>query len=246
MVNFFQYESAGGCQSIATTQHIASHRILLQRMKPNRPLVPSAFVVARRPAPHRSTIQSKTIAPLLALASLIWLDTASLRAAPASTAANATNTLALDPHLEPMRPLLNRTWRGPFKNSRPDKPVVDILHAERALNGKAVRFLHSINEGSYGGETIYMWNEEKKAVTYHYFTTAGFTTTGTVRFEKDKWSTHEVVSGNSGGTSEVKATLEFQPDGSFLVKTEHLRNGTWEPGRETVYREDPTAKVVFR
>ncbi len=157
-----------------------------------------------------------------------------------------TNAPSLDPHLEPLRPLLNKTWRGPFKNTKPDKPVVDVMRFERALNGKAVRSLHSINEGSYGGETIYTWNAEKKVVMFHYFTTGGFMTTGTVRFENGKWITHEIVSGNSGEVSEVKATAEFQDDGAFVVKTEHLKGGKWEPGRETVYREDPSAKVVFR
>jgi hypothetical protein len=171
------------------------------------------------------------------------------------TAANAaevsTNTASsasssLDPHLEPLRPLMNKTWRGVFKSSRPDKPVVDIMRVERALNGKALRGLHSINDGSYGGETIYRWDEEKKSVAYHYFTTAGFMTTGTISFEEGRFITHEVVSGNSGGTSEVKGTCEFLKDGAFSVKTEHLRNGKWESGRETIYREDASAKVNFR
>jgi hypothetical protein len=39
---------------------------------------------------------------------------------------------------------------------------------------------------------------------------------------------------------------KFQPDGAFVVRTEHLKEGQWVPGRETIYREDPGAKVVFR
>jgi hypothetical protein len=163
-----------------------------------------------------------------------------------SAFAAETNAPALDPHLEPFRPLLNKTWRGPFKNAKPDKPVVDVMRWERALNGKAIRSLHSINEGSYGGETLYRWDAEKQVVTFHYFTTAGFMTTGTIRFENGKFITHETVSGNSGNVSEVKAISEFQPDGAFVVKTELLKDGKWEAGRETVYREDPTAKVLFR
>jgi hypothetical protein len=172
--------------------------------------------------------------------------TLAISSAGAADSNSKTNAASLDPHLEPLRPLLGKTWRGPFKSSRPDKPVVDIMTAERAMNGRAVRMLHSINEGSYGGETIYMWNEEKKVVTYHYFTTAGFMTTGTVRFENNKWQTHELVTGSANGTTEVKGLAEFHPDGSFVVKTEYLREGKWVPGRETTYQEDPTAKVIFR
>ena len=54
----------------------------------------------------------------------------------------------LDTHLEPLRPLLGKTWRGEFKNSTPEKPIVDVSRWERILNGKAVRVMHSINEGA--------------------------------------------------------------------------------------------------
>ena len=152
----------------------------------------------------------------------------------------------LDSHLEPLRPLLDKTWKGPFKRSTPDKPVVDVMRWERALNGKAVRVLHSVNDGNYGGETIYMWDEKKQAVGYHYFTTAGFRTEGTVSFKENKLITQEVVMGSSGGVTEVKAISELLPDGALRVTTEHLKEGKWEPGREVVYREDVAAKVVFR
>ncbi|HTG43029.1 MAG TPA: hypothetical protein VK633_00735, partial [Verrucomicrobiae bacterium] len=57
----------------------------------------------------------------------------------------------LDEHLESLRPFIGKTWRGEFKNSKPEKPTIDVAHWERALNGKAVRVLHSINDGYYGG-----------------------------------------------------------------------------------------------
>jgi hypothetical protein len=153
---------------------------------------------------------------------------------------------SLDSHLEPLRPWLGKTWKGEFKNSTPEKPVVDVARWERALNGKAVRILHSINNGTYGGESIVMWDAKKRAVVYHYFTTAGFTTQGTMTFKDGKIFTDEVVSGNSGGVEEVRGTTEMRPDGTFLVKTEHLKEGEWTPGRETTYKEDPSANVVFK
>lgn len=158
----------------------------------------------------------------------------------------AADQPALDPHLEPLRPWLGKTWKGEFKNSTPDKPVVDVSRWDRALNGKAVRILHSINDGAYGGETIVMWDEEKKAVAYHYFTTAGFRTTGTMTFKEGKVLTHEVVTGNAGGVSEVRGTAEMRSDGTMNVKTEYFKNGEWTPGREVTYREDTSARVVFK
>ena len=160
--------------------------------------------------------------------------------------ASAAEEAKLDSRLEPLRPFLEKTWKGQFKNSTPEKPVVDIARWERALNGKAVRITHSINNGSYGGESIVMWDEKKQAVGYHYFTTAGFMTAGMMTFTNSKILTHEVVTGNPGGVAEVKGTTEMRSDGTFVVKTEQLKNGEWAPGRETTYREDASAKVVFK
>jgi hypothetical protein len=158
----------------------------------------------------------------------------------------AAETGSLDPQLEPLRPLLGKTWKGTFKSSTPDKPVIDISNWERALNGKAVRIVHSINQGAYGGESIVFWDKEKQAVCYHYFTTGGFMTIGTIKFDGDKIVTHEKVSGNAGGATEVRGTHELKKDGKLYVKTEHLVGGEWKPGRETVYEEDSVAKVVFK
>lgn len=152
----------------------------------------------------------------------------------------------LDPNLEPLRPWLGKTWKGEFKNSTPENPIVDISRWERALNGKAVRVLHSVNDGAYGGESIIMWDEEKKSLTYHYFTTAGFRTTGTMTFKDGKILSHEKVTGNASGVTEVRSTAEARSDGSLYVKTEYFKDGEWTPGRETTYREDANAKVIFK
>jgi hypothetical protein len=158
----------------------------------------------------------------------------------------AADSPSLDPNLEPLRPWLGKTWKGEFKNSTAENPVVDVSRWERALNGKAIRVLHSINDGAYGGESLVMWDEEKKAVTYYYFTTAGFRTTGTMTFKDGKIQSHEVVTGNANGVTEVRGNFEMRPDGTLFVKTEYLKNGEWTPGREATYREDSSAKVVFK
>jgi hypothetical protein len=143
--------------------------------------------------------------------------------------------------------MLEKTWQGAFKNSKPDQPTVDVMRWERALNGKAIRVLHSINDGVYGGETIIVWDEKKQSVAYYYFTTAGFMTTGTMSFQGDKVITLEKVDGSgASGVTEVRGTSEFRPDGTFHVKTEHAKGGEWSPGHEVVYNEAPSAKVKFK
>ena len=177
------------------------------------------------------------------------MKTPSLLLAPALLlAAAATNFAAeqgaLDPHLEPLRPWLGKTWKSAAEGG--EKPKVDVARWERALNGKAVRILHSLNDGEYGGETIATWDEKKQSVVYYYFTTAGFSTTGTMTFKDGRMTTNETVSGDARGVTEVRGTAEIAADGWFRMKTEYLKEGKWQPARDVVYREDPAANVVFR
>lgn len=153
---------------------------------------------------------------------------------------------SLDPHLEILRPLLEKTWKGQFKDSKPDKPTVDVARWERALNGRAVRILHSVNDGIYGGETIITWDAAKQSLVYHYFTTASHNTTGTMSSKDGKFVTSELVTGSGGGVTEVRATTELRPDGTLHLKAEYLKNGEWTPGHEITYKEDASAKVVFK
>ncbi len=158
----------------------------------------------------------------------------------------AAETGSLNEHLEWLRPFLGRTWRGELKNSKPGQPQIDVSRWERALNGQAVRILHSINDGVYGGETMVFWDAAKKEVTYHYFTTAGYVTRGTMRLEGDRIVSREAVEGEAGGVTEVRATSQIRSDGTLQVKSEYLKQGTWVPGHEIAYREAPEAKVTFR
>jgi hypothetical protein len=158
----------------------------------------------------------------------------------------AAEAESLDEHLAPLRPFLGKTWKGEFKNSTPEKPRFDVMHWERALNGKAVRVLHSVNNGSYGGETLIVWDAEQKKVVTHYFTTAGFHTIGSMTFDGTKCTSHERVTGNANGITEVKALGELKPDGTYQSTSQYLQAGEWVPGHAITYKEAPDAKVVFK
>ena len=163
-----------------------------------------------------------------------------------SLAAVAAEQLPLNAHLEPLRPLLEKTWKGTFNDSKPGKPTADVKKWERALNGQAIRILHSINDGAYGGETLLIWDEQHKTISYYYFTTDGFMTTGTLEAKDGKFITHEDVKGDANGVTEVRSISEILPDGKFHVKAEYLKNGEWTPGHEATYEEAPGSKVVFK
>jgi hypothetical protein len=163
-----------------------------------------------------------------------------------AASARAAETGSIDPHLEPFRPFLGRTWRGQFKDAKPDKPTVDIARWERALNGKAVRVLHSVNDGAYGGESLVFWDKAKSEIRYYYFTTAGFHTTGTMTFTEGKITAVEKVSGDPNGISEVRSTYALHADGTLLSKAEYFKNSQPAGGREIRYTEDSKAEVRFK
>jgi len=149
----------------------------------------------------------------------------------------------LAPKLEGLLPFVGKTWRAPID---PDAGVYDVARWDIALAGQAVRILHSVGDGSYGGETIIVWDEVEESIVYFYFTTAGFYTRGTMRFdEQGLLHTHEYVTGGETGVSEIRGTHEILPDGTMRVSTEMLRGNTWEHSGVAIYVETPDAKVVL-
>jgi hypothetical protein len=160
--------------------------------------------------------------------------------------AAAADPPALDANLEPLRPFLGRTLKGVFPESKPDKPMSDVVRWEAILNGKAIRVMHSINDGAYGGETIIRWDAEQKAITFYYFTTADFMTSGTMTIEGTSITAHETVKNNAQGITAVRSTSELLPDGKLHVKSEYEKDGKWTPGRDMTYEEAPDAEVKFK
>jgi hypothetical protein len=57
---------------------------------------------------------------------------------------------------------------------------------------------------------------------------------------------HEKVTDNSAGISEVKAISKILPDGRPHSKSQYLKNGDWMDGHETYCAEDSPAMVIFR
>jgi len=166
--------------------------------------------------------------------------------APVTLSQGLEADMSMNEHLKVFEPYLGKTWRGEFKGSTPEKPMIDISHWERALNGQAVRILHSVNNGEYGGESIIVWDEGQKSLVYYYFTTAGFYTSGSMTFADGKIVSLEKVSGHEGGITEVRSTGEILADGKLRSKAQFLKEGQWIDGHEIIYTEDPAANVVFK
>ena len=150
------------------------------------------------------------------------------------------------PHFAPLKAMLGKTWKAPLPAASDGTQKFDVQRWELALNGQAVRILHSIGDGDYGGESLIVWDKEKQGLVFYYFTTAGFYTTGTVTTEGDALVTLESVKGDADGITQVKGVTRVLPDGRMHVKTLYLKKGAWTDGRDWKYSEAPGAEVRFK
>ena len=91
-----------------------------------------------------------------------------------------------------------------------------------------------------------MWDKELKSLKSWYYTTAGFYTQATVEIEEGKFSSIEEVTGNENGITKVKAIVQLLSDGMLHTKSQYFQNGKWVDGHEVHYKEDPSAKVIFK
>ena len=144
-----------------------------------------------------------------------------------------------------MKPFIGNTYKGNFINSTKENPMVDILSFERALNGNAVKVIHSVNNGEFGGETMVMWNPEKGSLQSWYFTSAGYLTIQNVQIKKDTFISIENVERNQNGITKVKTIIEVLHGNQITKRTKYLMNNLWKDGSETIYNKVQDDKPVF-
>ncbi len=147
---------------------------------------------------------------------------------------------------EPMAPfakLAGRAWRG--EGTGPDgKPVVDIAKYEMILGGRAFQSTHKLENGTYGGRTIIFFDEGAKTYIFHYFTTAGFHTTGEIVPTETGFTAVEQVQ-NHPEFAEVRSEA-FYGDKTIRVVSSHVtHDGEESEGEELVYKEIPSDGVLL-
>lgn len=155
----------------------------------------------------------------------------------------------LHPQLEFFRPYLDTYWIGDLSQPGADKPTIDRSHWQRALNGQAIKTVHSINNGEYGGESMIFWDEKQQSVAYYYFTTAGFYTHGTMTFDPatNVLEAYELVENNANGITAVKSSSYFDIEaGTLTTSSQYLQNEQWVTGHSAVYRLAGPQEIIFQ
>ena len=154
---------------------------------------------------------------------------------------------ALHAELEIFRPFLNSHWEGDLTEPGKEKKMIDRSIWSRALNGQAIKTVHSINDGEYGGETMIFWDQKQKKIAYYYFTTAGFYTHGTMTYNPSTQSLEalENVENNAQGITQVRSHSVLDKSGKLEISSEYLQNGKWVKGHGALYKRVPHTEVKF-
>jgi copper(I)-binding protein len=152
----------------------------------------------------------------------------------------AAEAPAADPFL-PLYPLIGRTWRG---TSIGPEAVEDVVRWEWAVGGHAVRAVHAVNGGVYGGETLIFPDRDSRRLIFHYFTSGGFHTTGQMTVTPEGViEVNETVHGVEG-LEQLRSTMTVAGDGTYQTRGRVERDGAWADFGGFDYRLDSRATVA--
>lgn len=150
---------------------------------------------------------------------------------------------AADP-LSMFDPLVGKTWKGEGTAGEVAGKT-DMITWERIMGGKAVLQTHSIDDGVYGGVTIFFFDPSQKTVIFHYFTTADFHSTGTVeQADNGDIVAVEHIHGLDN-LPEVRGRIVFHEEG-WETRASYLKDGKWVEGDGFRYFEAPGEPVLFK
>lgn len=147
---------------------------------------------------------------------------------------------------EPMEifaPLNGKTLRG--EGTAPDgSPIVDIAKWKTILGGRAFQSTHRLEGGAYGGRTIFFYDEAAEEYIFHYFTTAGFHTTGIATPTASGFTVVEKVIGHP---KYVEVISEFIIGGDDIrIASRHKdKDGVSTDGETMIYQEIDDHVLLF-
>ena len=161
------------------------------------------------------------------------------------TRADDLSSSRLSDHLIGFSSFIGKTYEGNFISSTKENPMVDVLSFERALNGSAIKIIHSVNDGEFGGETIIMWDSKEKSLRSWYFTSAGSLTLQDVEMKGEKFISIEDVSHNQNGITKVKTIIELIHGDKLQKRTKYLIDNLWMDGNDMIYKHVIARKPIF-
>lgn len=148
--------------------------------------------------------------------------------------------------LKPLAWLVGAPWVGTVGEG--PEAATDVSVWSWAVGGHALRNVHAVADGAYGGETLLWWDDEAKAYAFVYVTTGGFATQGHLRLTDGGVleGIEEVSGGAEGmaaGVDAVRSTTRRADDGRLIISVSYLRDGLWGAEQERVYTRSAEAEL---
>ncbi|GAA4881666.1 hypothetical protein [Ferrimonas pelagia] len=143
----------------------------------------------------------------------------------------------LDPELAQFQALMGTTWNGEYQVAVNSKVNTEVVLWEEALQGNAVRYSHSMNDGEYQGEILFVWNAESEQVEFTYHTTADFFSHGMVTQHDNAFVFHHFLQGADPGFEEVKTEMVMLPNGQIRTQPFYLQDEGWKPGDVALFTQ---------
>ncbi len=154
---------------------------------------------------------------------------------PVTEPAAASGASAVYEPMAMFAPFSGKAFRGEWTDEKGER-LVDTAKYEIILNGRALQSTHRLERKDYGGRTIFFYDEGAKNYVFHYFTTAGFHTSGVSQFVDGGLVTDEKVEGHATVAS-VRSKVIFG-DKEVLIDVVYVgKDGSETPGGHRVYKE---------
>lgn len=125
-----------------------------------------------------------------------------------------------------------KTFSAQWKDAK--GTYTDVVRYDLILGGRALQSTHRIKENGYGGRTIFFWDEGAKKYVFHYFTSAGFHTSGEFALKNGAVETAETVNGHPT-IAGVRSSTRFSPDKIEVNSVYVGKNGEETPNPPRIY-----------
>lgn len=149
------------------------------------------------------------------------------------------------PELKSLEPFIG-TWKTVSGSADGSQNFEDVSKWEWAFGGKIVKITHSVNQGSYFGESLIGWDAQQGKIVYRYVNNAGFYTDGVITPTSDGIEVHEYVRGANSGPSETLSGYKIDEQGNMVTWSKFKTDDKWGETNKSVYASSPDATVVFK
>lgn len=146
------------------------------------------------------------------------------------------NSQTLAERLSPIKPFLDKTWKGDLKSPEGEIISVEIRTFESLSDGKIIK-AYIRNEGnSNRGEGYFYWDDIAKRIAFFFLESSGVFNTGFVSAENNIITIEGKMTWPAQSNPEVKQsydfknTFEFTADGKMIDRWYHNAFGPWRPG----------------